>query len=73
MTMGLRDELPKSTNEIQRLEDWIAAQPNADEWREVIHDTATYTATAITGLLSKYGFQTNNQTIYRFRTKHGSR
>ena len=71
--MGLRDELPKSTNEIKRLEDWIASQKNADEWHEVIGDTASYTATAITQLLGKYGFQTNNQTVYRYRVKHASR
>ncbi len=71
--MGLRDELPKSINEIQRLETWIADQQNADEWREVILDTTSFTATAIASLLAKYGFETNNQAIYRFRVKHGAR
>ena len=71
--MGLRDELPKSINQIKRLEDWLKTQSNRDEWLEVIHDSATYTATAITGLLAKYGFTTTNQTVYRYRAKHGTR
>ena len=71
--MGLRDQLSKSTNEVKRLEDWIAAQPNADEWLEVVMDSTSYSATAITGLLAKYGYHTKNDCIYRYRVKHGTR
>ena len=73
MQMGLRDQLPKSTNEVRRLEEWIAAQTNADEWLEVVMDSASFSAPAIKGLLAKYGYHTKNDTIYRYRAKHGTR
>lgn len=55
------------------MEEWIAAQANADEWLEVVMDSASFSATAITGLLAKYGYHTKNDTIYRYRAKHGTR
>ena len=36
-------------------------------------DSASFSATAITGLLAKYGYYTKNDTIYRYRAKHGTR
>ena len=55
------------------METWIADQQNAEEWHEVILDTTSYTATAIAALLAKYGFETTNQTVYRYRAKHATR
>ena len=55
------------------MEEWIAAQTNADEWLEVVMDSASFSAPAIKGLLAKYGYHTKNDTIYRYRAKHGTR
>lgn len=69
--MALRDEIIPCVSKLQQLTNWIETQKNADEWRDVIFDSANYSGTAVAALLSKYGFKTTANVIHRYRAKYG--
>jgi hypothetical protein len=48
---------------------WLDAQPNGEEWYEVIYDQQ-YSSAAVAGLLTKHGFKADANLIARFRNKH---
>lgn len=70
--MALRDELEPKTEKLIALIEWVQAQPNVDEWHELLMDT-DYSGTALSKLLHKHGHaQANPNTIYRYRARHAS-
>lgn len=68
--MGLRDELQPKTEKLQTLIDWVQAQPNADEWHEVLMDTS-YSLSALAKLCIAHGQTTCTQNVvFRYRERH---
>lgn len=67
--MALRDEIRIKQNRLADLTVWLDAQPNGEEWYEIIYDQQ-YSSQAVAGLLTKHGFKADSNLIARFRTKH---
>jgi hypothetical protein len=67
--MALRDEIRIKQNRLADLTIWLDAQPNGEEWYEVIYDQQ-YSSAAVAGLLTKHGFKADANLIARFRNKH---
>jgi len=67
--MALRDEIRIKQNRLADLTVWLDAQPNGEEWYEVIYDQQ-YSSQAVAGLLTKHGFKADANLIARFRNKH---
>jgi hypothetical protein len=67
--MALRDEIRIKQNRLADLTVWLDAQPNGEEWYEVIYDQQ-YSSAAVAGLLTKHGFKADANLIARFRNKH---
>ena len=67
--MALRDEIRIKQNRLADLTIWLDAQPNGEEWYEIIYDQQ-YSSQAIAGLLTKHGFKADANLIARFRNKH---
>jgi len=67
--MALRDEIRIKQNRLADLTIWLDAQPNGEEWYEVIYDQQ-YSSQAVAGLLTKHGFKADANLIARFRNKH---
>ena len=67
--MALRDEIRIKQNRLADLTVWLDAQPNGEEWYEIIYDQQ-YSSQAIAGLLTKHGFKADANLIARFRNKH---
>jgi hypothetical protein len=67
--MALRDEIKIKQNRLADLTIWLDAQPNGEEWYEVIYDQQ-YSSQAVAGLLTKHGFKADANLIARFRNKH---
>jgi hypothetical protein len=71
--VALRDEIKKKANLQADLEAWLEKQKNKAEWYELLDDL-DYSNHAIAQLLKKYGFPTaNHNTVFRIRTKRGTR
>lgn len=70
--MALRDELPPKKAKVHNLIEWVEAQPNADEWRDLLLDEE-YSCGAIARLIRKYGLTVcTHNTVFRYREKHAS-
>jgi hypothetical protein len=67
--MALRDEIRIKQNRLADLTVWLDAQPNGEEWYELIYDQQ-YSSAAVAGLLTKHGFKADANLIARFRNKH---
>ena len=67
--MALRDEIKPKQNKTQDLAVWLDAQPNGEEWYEIIYDEQ-YSCRAVAALLSKHGFKCDANVVVRFRAKH---
>ena len=67
--MALRDEIRIKQNRLADLTVWLDAQPNGEEWYEIIYDQQ-YSSQAVAGLLIKHGFKADANLIARFRNKH---
>jgi hypothetical protein len=67
--MALRDEIRIKQNRLADLTVWLDAQPNGEEWYELIYDQQ-YSSQAVAGLLTKHGFKADANLIARFRNKH---
>ena len=67
--MALRDEIRIKQNRLADLTIWLDAQPNGEDWYEVIYDQQ-YSSQAVAGLLTKHGFKADANLIARFRNKH---
>ena len=67
--MALRDEIKPKVNKLAELQAFIDAQPNGDEWLELIMDTG-YSTYAVAELLGKYGFKCDWNVVFRFRTRN---
>jgi hypothetical protein len=67
--MALRDEIRIKQNRLADLTIWLDAQPNGEEWYEIIYDQQ-YSSQAVAGLLTKHGFKADANLIARFRNKH---
>jgi hypothetical protein len=67
--MALRDEIKTKPNRVAELAVWLDAQPNGEEWYEIIYDQQ-YSSKAVAGLLTKHGFKADANLIARFRAKH---
>ena len=67
--MALRDEIRIKQNRLADLTVWLNAQPNGEEWYEIIYDQQ-YSSQAVAGLLTKHGFKADANLIARFRNKH---
>jgi hypothetical protein len=67
--MALRDEIRIKQNRLADLTIWLDAQPNGEEWYELIYDQQ-YSSQAVAGLLTKHGFKADANLIARFRNKH---
>jgi hypothetical protein len=67
--MALRDEIRIKQNRLADLTVWLDAQPNGEEWYEIIYDQQ-YSSQAVAGLLTKHGFKADANLIARFRNKH---
>jgi hypothetical protein len=67
--MALRDEIRIKQNRLAELTIWLDAQPNGEEWYEIIYDQQ-YSSQAVAGLLTKHGFKADANLIARFRNKH---
>ena len=67
--MALRDEIRIKQNRLADLSVWLDAQPNGEEWYEIIYDQQ-YSSQAVAGLLTKHGFKADANLIARFRNKH---
>ena len=67
--MALRDEIRIKQNRLADLTVWLDAQPNGEEWYEIIYDQQ-YNSQAVAGLLTKHGFKADANLIARFRNKH---
>jgi hypothetical protein len=66
MTMALRDEIKPNINRNVLFQRWIAEQPNAEEWFDVIDDI-TFSNNAVADLLEKYGFKCDGNFVHRLR------
>ena len=67
--MALRDEIKIKQNRMADLTVWLDAQPNGEEWYDIIYDQQ-YSSQAVAGLLTKHGFKADANLIARFRNKH---
>jgi hypothetical protein len=67
--MALRDEIRIKQNRLADLTIWLDAQPNGEEWYDIIYDQQ-YSCQAVAGLLTKHGFKADANLIARFRNKH---
>ena len=67
--MALRDEIRIKQNRLADLTIWLDAQPNGEEWYEIIYDQQ-YSSQAVAALLTKHGFKADANLIARFRNKH---
>ena len=70
--MALRDEISPKRNKIADLDIWLSKRSNKKEWLDVIHDEA-FSCQAVAALLSKHGFKTDWNVIYRFRIRNASK
>ena len=71
--MALRDELQPKKEKLQTLIEWVKAQPNADEWHEVLMDYS-YSLRSLAQLCLKHGAPkaVTQNTVHRYRERHAS-
>jgi hypothetical protein len=70
--MALRDEITQKQNKIGDLVTWVNKQKNRKEWLDIILDES-FSNQAVAALLSKHGFKTDWNVVYRYRMRHGSK